>query len=874
MRYIKIRWLLFSVDVIAGLLTCGVFLLGYALGWLTPFDWPRAVISSVLGLLVYVSLHQLFCVPLFLAPLQQLLRLVKMSDTDAVRGYPSRIAELHELADLFADVIESSQRFVQKSDEVLRTGQLSASLPIKTGDPVSKAFSRLVDALTTLERLFEAMTTGDLDDEIPDALSDTKLGQSFGEMKTEIRTIILRVRKEVSNISKASAEIAAMSQQGSQNAHTETESVEKISSSIHKMANNLREVMQNISRQGDSVEKTFTYIENMIASIEEVNSSVELLSSSADSTARSIDDIHKFMQQIQQHAHSLSGISETISKEARGGVASVGEVIEGIQTIKQTVEDAATTIQRLGHDSDRIGEILQVINGVAEQTNLLALNASIIAAQAGSHGRGFSVVAGEIKELAERTRTSTKEIAVIIRSLQTGATQGILAMRNSLQAVDAGVSLSHAAGSILKTIMESIQGARDMAATLAEATVKQTQNSQQVTVATERITQKLDGLHDTAVAQSRDSAHLAEMASILKDATQHIEQSATAQLRVMDTIVLSIEDIQEFVQRNADIAHHLAASSEKLEVLGSNLSEHMGHFLTARPALPQDFQPTRPTVAFMYPGAPSFYGAIYRGVVQEAGSRFQTIELDCQNDSVLQAEYVYWLKRQPWFYGLLLTPFDEHTGGRIATEMMRQKKPIAVVDRLANHAPLTIISDNMRGGIAAAELLRTAVPEESIVLTCGPRNIHSIFHRMQGFAQQGKTYRWNVINAFTSLMNIEEAKQGILTAYHRYQGVKGIFVTNEHASLATLELFKEGALPAHLVKAVSYDMNQDIANAIRHGVLCGTVFQDPEKIGRVAMQELFALQEQHAMPSADSPRVVHVPVTKVTRDNLSTIEFS
>ncbi len=874
MRYIKIRWLLFSVDVIAGLLTCCFFLLGYALGWLTPFQWWYAAVISALGLLVYVSLHQIFCAPLFLAPLQQLLRLVKISDTDAVRGYPSRIAELHELADLFADVIESSQRFAQKSDDVLRTGQLSASLPIKTADPVSKAFARLVEALTMLERLFDTMTNGDLDAEIPDALSDTKLGQSFGEMKTEIRTIILRVREEVSNISKASAEIAAMSQQGSQNANTETESVEKISSSIHKMANNLREVMQNISRQGDSVDKTFTDIENMLTSIEEVNSSVELLSSSADSTARSIDDIHKFMQQIQQHAHSLAGISETISTEAHDGVVSVGEVIEGIQTIKHTVEDAATTIQRLGRESDRIGEILEVINGVAEQTNLLALNASIIAAQAGTHGRGFSVVAGEIKELAERTRTSTKEIAAIIRSLQTGAAQGILAMKNCLQAVDAGVSLSHAAGSILKKIRESIQGARDMATTLAEATVKQTQNSQQVTVATERITKKLDGLHDTAVAQSRDSAHLAEMASILKDATQHIEHSATVQLQVMDTIVLSIEDIQELVKRNADIAHHLAASSEKLEVLGSNLSEHMGHFLTAHPVLPPDFQQTRPTIAFIYPGAPSFYGAIYHGIAQEAGSRFQTLYLDCQNDSVLQAEYVNWLKRQPWFFGLLLTPFDEHTGGHIVAEMRRQKKPIVIVDRLANPAPLTVISDNIRGGMAAAELMRTVVPEESVVFSCGPRNIHSIFHRMEGFAQQGKTYRWNVFNSFTSLMNIEEAKQGILTAYHRYQDVKGIFVTNEHASLATLELFKEGALPAHLVKAVSYDMNQDIADAIRSGVLCGTVFQDPEQIGRVAVQELLALQEQQTMPSADSPRIVHVPVAKVTRDNLSTIKFS
>lgn len=871
MRNMTIRGMLFSVDLAVSVVSSGLWLLGYVAGWLTPFHWWHTFVMAGVWLLVAFITRQFICTPNLFTPLQRLAHMLRTKQPQPLQDGHG-VIELQDAIRLCGEMLESAQTLVHQSDAILRTGVASTPLSADANHPFQRAFSRVVDAFADLEQLFDAMTNGDLGIQIPEALLDTKIGKEFNKMKLEIREVMLRVRREVLNISKASAEIAALSQQGSQNAHTETESVENISSSIHEMAGNLREVMQNITRQGDSVEKTFTDIENMVTSIEIVYNSVELLSSSADSTARSIDDIHKFMQQIQQHAHSLAEISETISKEAHGGVASVGEVIEGIRTIKETVEDAAATIQRLGRESDRIGEILEVINGIAEQTNLLALNASIIAAQAGAHGRGFSVVAEEIKELAGRTRASTKEIASIIRSLQTGAAQGIAAMGNCLQAVDIGVSLSNAAGSILKTIMESIQGARDMATMLAEATVKQTQNSQQVTFATERITQKLDELHDTAVTQSRDSAHLAEMASILKDATQHIEQSAMTQLEVMDAIVASIEGIQGLVKRNADIAHYLASSSEELEMLGSNLSEHMGHFLTSTFNLPAGFQETRPTIVFLYPGAPSFYGAIYRGIAQEAGSRFQTLELDCQNDSVSQAEYVHWLQRQPWFAGLLLTPFDEHTGGRIVADMLKKKKPIVVVDRLANHAPLTVLSDNKQGGIAAAELMKEVVPEGSIVFTCGPRNIHSIFHRMQGFAGQGKQYRWNTIDAFTSLMNIEEAKQGILSAYHRYQGVKGIFVTNEHASLAALELLKEGKIPAS-VHVVTYDVNEEISEAIQRGMLRGTIFQDPEKIGRMAVQEFFALHAQGVAQPADAPRVVLAPVKKVTKENLSTVTF-
>ena len=872
MRNMTIRGLLFRVDLASNVLSCCVLLICAAAGWLTPFYWWHALIIAGGWLLIAVALRQLICTPLLFAPLQALMRMLRSKEPAFISPSAGGVAELHEAAALCTEMIESAQSLTRQSEHILQTGTVSKSLPTDPNHPFQKAFLRIVDALTMLEHLFDTMSNGDLGVQIPEALLRMKVGKAFGKMKAEIREITLRVRQEVLNISKASAEIAALSQQGAQNAHTETESVENISSSIHKMADNLREVMQNIMLQADSVEKTFADIENMVHSIEEVNNSVELLSSSADSTARSIDDIHKFMQHIQQHAHSLAQISETISKEAHDGVTSVGEVIDGIRTIKETVEDAAATIQRLGRESDRIGEILEVINGVAEQTNLLALNASIIAAQAGTHGRGFSVVADEIKELAGRTRASTKEISAIIRSLQNGAAQGIAAMSNSLQAVEIGVSLSNAAGGILKKIMESIQEAREMATTLAEATVKQTQNSQQVAIATERITQKLDGLHDTAVVQSRGSAHLAEMASILKDATQHIEQSVTTQLQIMDPIVVSIEAIQGLVKRNADIAHYLASSSEQLEILGSNLSEHMGHFLTSSPSLPADFQESRPTVAFLYPGAPSFYGMIYRGISREAGSRVQTLELDCHNDSVLQAEYIYWLQRQSWFSGLLITPFDEHTGGRIVAEMLRKKTPVIVIDRPANRSPLTVMSDNTKGGIAAAELMRTVVPDNSLVFACGPRNIHSLFHRMQGFAEQGKQYKWEVFYAFTSLMNIEEAKEGILSAYRRYQGVKGIFVTNEHASLAIIELLKERTIPDS-IHIVTYDINTEIVEAIRRGLLCGTIFQDPERIGRMAMQEFFALQAQGATQSVSSPRVVLAPVKKITKDNLSTVTF-
>lgn len=577
------------------------------------------------------------------------------------------------------------------------------------------------------------------------------------------------------------------------------------------------------------------------------------------------------MQEIDQHAHSLAGISETVSAEATEGGTAVSTVIEGIQTIKLTVEDAAVAIRRLGEESGRIGEILEVINGVAEQTNLLALNASIIAAQAGEHGRGFSVVADEIKELAERTKTSTQEIGDIIRALQHEVTQGTMAMQRCLEAVDDGVVLANQSGEILDTIVQSIQGARKMAASLADATVTQTKNSEQVHLATEQVTQKIDDLSTTATQQAEDSTHLAEMANILKDVTQHIELSANTQLQATDAIVNSIEEIQILAQLNAQIAYDLATSSEELAVLESNLAEDMGHFLITPPPLPDWFDASRPTVVFMFPGAPFFYSYIYEGLQHVlADQNYQTLAFDSQNDPILQAEYFTWSLRQPWLKGLVLCAFDEQTGGRIVLGARKAEVPLIVVDRSSHNAMISVFSNNRQGGEAAAEIMYEALSGNPTVVACGPRNITSMFNRMEGFFQESRSYGWRVVEAFTTIMNIEEAKQSMLEIIQRDPDVKGIFLTNEHASLAYLELIKEKHFAQREISAVCYDINADIAQAIADGRILGTIFQDPSQLGKAAGQKLLDIFQQPALATPDSPQEILTPVKKITRENIGT----
>jgi methyl-accepting chemotaxis protein/ABC-type sugar transport system substrate-binding protein len=865
------QWVLMGFDFCIGIVSSLVIAVGGQLLGIAPLHWLNIVYSGSVFTLILIMAHRLVFSALILHPLQRLIQMAKFSGKESFSPnlFPIQIRELYDLAQLLDSMTRYVENLAQRSNESLERGGWLETTPRSENDIIGKVFQRFNNTLDAGDNYVSEINKRRLFIEIPEVLQGTKLGASLSVMTMDLRTIIAKLRKEAHNISLASAKVVAMSQQGSRNANTETQAVESISSSIQQVAANLREVMQNIKRQGDSLDKTFADIENMLASIDNVNESVEHLSSLAEETFRSVSKIHEFMQEIEKHAHSLADISETVSTEAQNGGQAVGEVIEGIQTIKRTVEDAAKAIRRLGDESERIGEILGVINDVAEQTNLLALNASIIAAQAGEHGRGFTVVAGEIKELAERTKASTQEIEQIIRSLQAEVVQGTVAMKHCLEAVNAGVELANQSGEVLQKIVRSIQGAREMASMLAQATVTQTKNSQQVNYATDQITQKLEELYATASNQTKDSAHLSEMANILKEVTQHIDQSAITQLQETENIAGAIEEIQKLVQANAKIVHQLAASSDELGELESNLADSMGQFHVTPQQLPPNFDQSQPTIAFVRRAPQLFFDDVCAGVQNMSSTkRFQSIILDSQADPVVQAENVNWLLQQPWLKGIIVAPVDEHTGTRLLARVMEHGMPIVVLDAYIKNVGVSVVSDNRRGGEYAAEMLGEGIAEGDLVLVYGFRIVNVINHRMDGFFEKAKSYHWKVVEIFSFDNDIKQAKMGIMEGLNLFPNAKGVFLTNETLVLAYLELLREGKIDRRTLCAVGFDMAPEIARAITDGHLLGTVVQDPVQLGKIATQELLVLLQQQPSEVPSTPKEVLVPVKKITRQNI------
>jgi methyl-accepting chemotaxis protein len=233
-------------------------------------------------------------------------------------------------------------------------------------------------------------------------------------------------------------------------------------------------------------------------------------------------------------------------------------------------------ISNLGSRIDAIGQILNVIDEVAEQTNLLALNAAIIAAQAGEHGKGFAVVADEIKDLAERAGASTKEIADLIKTIQSESRNAIQAVERGAQNVDRGVQVSNEAERALKKILESSQKSTNMVRAIARATVEQAKGSKQVTDAIGRIAETVQQIAAATAEQARGSELIMTSGEKMRTISQQVERSSQEQSRGGRQITQAIENISNMVHQ-LNTAHRQQARDSEQAIRVANSIEEAAH---------------------------------------------------------------------------------------------------------------------------------------------------------------------------------------------------------------------------------------------------------------------------------------------------------
>jgi methyl-accepting chemotaxis protein len=227
--------------------------------------------------------------------------------------------------------------------------------------------------------------------------------------------------------------------------------------------------------------------------------------------ATAINEMAATAHEVAKSAADTAQASHRADGESREGKAVVGRTVRAIDALASEVENAAGVIQRLEVDTESIGRVVEVIRGIAEQTNLLALNAAIEAARAGEQGRGFAVVADEVRTLASRTQQSTREIQEMIERLQTGAKDAVAVMEKGRVQARASVEQAGTAGVSLESITQAVATINDMTAQIASAAEEQTHVTEEIN---RNVTQIAQAVEATAQGAEQTAAAGEELARI------------------------------------------------------------------------------------------------------------------------------------------------------------------------------------------------------------------------------------------------------------------------------------------------------------------------------------------------------------------------
>jgi methyl-accepting chemotaxis protein len=449
---------------------------------------------------------------------------------------------------------------------------ISAGLVLLFADDMGQATKALAE---TAQR----MSQGDLRHR-RDFESDDELGQlarTYEQTCDSLRTLIGDVTQAAQRVDGAAGELSSVSEGVATTAGAQARDIDRVHRAmeqIHQQVHDLSGAAEHLSgsmeEAGSSiielgatgeqlrdtagtlsgqVDDVLGSIEEVIRSSQRVAESSETLSEAASETSANMEEMASAMKTVDVTTEKMAQLADAVQQSAEAGRLRVSETIQGMHDIQRATETAGRVVRRLVEAAKEIGAILGVISGVADETNLLALNAAIIAAQSGDNGRAFSVVADQIRELAERVLASTNQIASMIHALQEESGNAVGAIDQGTRSVLAGVERSAQAGLSLEEITRAARESGSCTTQIVSAVREQTKAATHVVGLMGRVISGVEQIRAAEGERGRGSEVISRSAAGMREVAQQVRGTTQEQSRGYASIREMAERVRETTRR-------------------------------------------------------------------------------------------------------------------------------------------------------------------------------------------------------------------------------------------------------------------------------------------------------------------------------------
>ncbi|GAB4483079.1 MAG: methyl-accepting chemotaxis protein [Anaerolineales bacterium] len=415
---------------------------------------------------------------------------------------------------------------------------------------VGRAFDQLAQYNGEIAQVSQQVAAGDLTAMIRPRSERDILGTSIATMIRSLRDVIVSLAQNAESLKEAADQLATIASESGQ--------------ATNQIAATMQQVAKGAAQQSQSVNRTAVAAEQMTRAIDGVARGAQEQAISVAKASSLTSQISNTVQQVANNAEILLETADQSRQAALEGAKTVGETVRGMAEIKNKVSVSAMRVEEMGKRSQQIGAIVETIEDIASQTNLLALNAAIEAARAGEHGKGFAVVADEVRKLAERSSQATKEIASLVKSIQQSVQEAVSAMNDGAQEVESGVEKAEQAGQSLSEILKSADSVREQAQLTAKA-------AQEMDAAANELVNAMDAV--SAVVE-QNTAATEEMSASANEVTESVENIAS----VSEENSAAIEEVSASAEQMSAQAQEVMASAQTLAQMAQALQALVQRF--------------------------------------------------------------------------------------------------------------------------------------------------------------------------------------------------------------------------------------------------------------------------------------------------------